>query len=148
MTTSTNYLQAFRERRAYCQALVELSQQQRQLIENDNYTELLSLLNHKQQLLDGLLASGSPQGDLWHDWKLERDHLSPKDRDACETELQQTEDFLQQLMEHEELCTTQLTTQRDAVETALRSVQRAGAALDGYATSTESRTFRRLDFGL
>lgn len=148
MTQTHHYLQAFRERRAYCQALVELSEQQAERIESDDYTELVAILNHKQQLLDLLLSTGSPERDLWNDWKSNRDDLSQEDRDACNALLQETETLLQQLMLHEQDCTTHLATRRDEVQSALRRVQQAGVALDGYAPSAETQTFRRLDFGL
>jgi len=144
-TLTHHYLQAFRERRAYCQALVDLSEQQSELIDTEVYTDLVDLLNHKQQLLDLLLATGS---NLWHDWKSDRNNLAQEDRDACNALLQETETLLQQLMLHEQQCTTHLSTRRDAVQTALRNVQQAGVALNGYAPSAEAQTFRRLDFGL
>ncbi|MBI1345886.1 hypothetical protein GC163_06315 [bacterium] len=148
MTASENYLQAFSERRAYCLALIDLSQQQFQLIAAEDYSGLLGLLSHKQQLIDLLVSSGAPESDLWQEWKQGRDRLSAADRAACETILDDTETLLRQLMQQEAQCTTHVATRHEAVQTALQQVQQAGVALNGYDASSTGASHRRLNIDL
>lgn len=114
--TSDEYLTAFRTRRECCRALLELSREQRQCIETDNYAELMELLPMKQRLVDELVG---PPDAPWKNWKQDRTQLPTSSRLTGDALLQETEDLLQSLLAEEHVGTQELTARRDASEREL-----------------------------
>jgi len=143
--TAEEFLTAFRARRAYCRALLDLSAEQSALIAADEYSELIALLGHKQQLLDALLDVGRQPVDLWRAWATERDRLSAPLRQQCEETLAETESLLQELAAAEQSSTDLLTIRRDATEQALGTVNHGGAAHAAYGSLSDAAASRRLD---
>jgi hypothetical protein len=145
---TTPFLTAFRTRRAYCHALLELADRQRALIAADETGDLLSLLTHKQQVLDALLDAGRQPVNVWQTWPTERERLPRPLRQECEQTLADTEDLLRQLMAAEEACAELLTSRRDACERALCAVNHGGAAQAAYGSPLSAVGSRRLDVDL
>lgn len=114
--TSDEYLAAFRTRQECCRALLELSREQRSLIEADDYEALIDLLQMKQRLVDELVG---PPNAPWKSWKKDRETLSSSSRTAGDALLEETEALLQSLLAVEQLGTNELTTRRDASEREL-----------------------------
>ncbi len=114
--TSDEYLAAFRTRRECCRALLELSREQKQLIESDHYEALIELLQMKQRLVDELVG---PPDAPWKQWQQESGRLSVSSRTAGDALLAETEALLRTLLAEEQLGTEELTVRRDASEREL-----------------------------
>jgi len=140
-----DFLAAFRARRAHCRALLELTMEQRALIATDDYTQLLRLLSHKQQVLDALLSVGREPVDVWGAWRSERERVPQPLRAECERTLAETEELLSQLLAQEQTCTAYLADRRHATESALCALNHGSAAQAGYGG--HERRSRRLDVG-
>lgn len=143
-----DFLAAFRARRECCRALLSLSAEQASLIATDDFSALLSLLEHKQHLLETLLESHAPHNELRHAWQTSRDHLPASVRQECEQTLAETESLLRQLLEHEQTATELLTARRNATEQALQAVRAGQAAHTAYDASPVSNRPRHLDVDL
>lgn len=138
------YLAAFRERRAVCAALLELSRAQAECIRKDDFTELLDLLQQKQQLLDDVARAARDQGLAWSSWSDQRDRLRAADRSECERELALVENLLAELLREEQagaqlLTTRQVVTQRELA--AVNQEVRVREAYDGSTVGGGARHF-------
>lgn len=114
--TGDKYLTAFRTRKECCRALLELSREQRLLIEADDYEALIELLQMKQRLVDELVG---PPDAPWKCWKNDRHNLSTATLALGEALLQETEELVQTLLAEEQVGTNELTARRDASEREL-----------------------------
>jgi len=133
---TAEYLAAFRERRALCAALLELSRSQADCIRDDDYTELLALLNQKQQLLDDVARAAREQGPAWSSWSDQRDRLPAAEREECERELVQIEELLALLLREEQSGTQLLKERQDVTLRELASVNQGGRVHQAYEGSS------------
>jgi hypothetical protein len=145
---ATDFLTAFRTRRECCRALLALSTEQQALIAADDYSGLLALLAHKQQVLDALLNDRGEPGELRRAWQSARDRFPARMRQECEQTLAETEDLLRQLLASEQAAADLLTARRDATEQALAAVHRGGEAQAAYDAPLSGDLSRRLDVDL
>ncbi|HUQ71898.1 MAG TPA: flagellar export chaperone FlgN [Planctomycetaceae bacterium] len=152
MTTTVlsadRYLAAFRSRREYCRALLDLSVEQQALVTAEDYPGLVELLNHKQQLLDALLDAGREPAALWQAWRTERDHMPGDVRQACEVVLDDAEQLLQQLLALEAESTQRFSANREIAQQLLRDVNQGSQLLAAYQSPSDPAAFRRLDLDL
>ena len=152
MTTAVlsadRYLAAFRSRREYCRALLDLSVEQQALIAAEDYAGLVELLSHKQQLLDELLDAGREPAALWQAWRTERDRLPGDARQACEAVLDDVEQLLQKLRASEAESTQQFSANREVAQQLLRDVNQGRQLLAAYQSPSDPTAFRRLDLDL
>jgi hypothetical protein len=139
------FLAAFRARRGYCQALLELSQRQQSLIAADDYADLVSLVAHKQQVLDALLEAGHEPAELWRAWRSERAALPDSLRQECDRTLADTEQLLQHLLSIDQSSIELLSRRRDAAERELCAVNQGDAAQSAYGAPLVAVAPRRLD---
>ncbi len=144
-TGHPDFLEVFNTRRACCRALLELSQQQDELIAGDEFSQLLTLLGHKQQLLAKLSESMNSIPELWQTWSQHREHLSESVRSACEQILGQTEDVMQQLLEQESISSHNLQARRDETQRQLQSISHGASTCRAYQDDFQSETHRHLD---
>jgi hypothetical protein len=133
-----DYLAAFRERRAICAALLELSLAQGDCIRQDDYTELLALLQQKQQLLDDVARAAREQKLAWSSWSDQRDRLRAAERSECEQLLAQIEELLAQLLREEQAGTQLLNQRHDVTQRELASVNQGVRVREAY----EGMTFK------
>jgi hypothetical protein len=75
MPSSRDFLETFGDRRRCFADLLELSQRQLALVEQDDYPQLLGLLGGKQQIIGRLELIGRSRPRLWEEWREERDRL-------------------------------------------------------------------------
>ncbi|HTN02330.1 flagellar export chaperone FlgN [Planctellipticum variicoloris] len=134
-TDLPDYLAAFRERRALCAALLELSLAQSDCIRRDDYTELLALLHQKQTLLDDVARAAREQELAWSSWSDRRDRLRAAERTECEQQLAQIEDLLARLLREEQAGTHLLNQRHDATQRELASVNRGMRVREAYEGS-------------
>ena len=145
MSSATNFLRTFTDRRQCIAELLELSQRQLDLVESDDYSRLLSLLGGKQQIISRLEAITRGRPRLWDDWRAERDQLVPCDRQACEQALAETESLLARLLEQERVSTETLARRRDYTARELQSVAAGSRVNQAYGDSLAPVTHRFLD---
>jgi hypothetical protein len=146
-TSNTSYVRLFRARRDYCAALAQLSRGQLELIESDDYTQLLVVLGRKQGLLGRMEELRLGQPDLWREWKQDREQLDAESRQTCENLLAETEGILRELHQHEQVSTETLTRRRDQTRSRLESVSGGLRAHEAYGADQSGPTHRRLDIG-
>lgn len=142
------FLNAFRSRAACCKALLDLSARQQSLIEESDYSSLVDLLGHKQQLVDELTQRNFEGNDLWVAWQHQRTSLVETERQRCERVLDETDLLLKQLMELELSSTSELSSRKDVVQSALAEVHQGGQAAFAYQSPDEVPVSRRLDLDL
>lgn len=140
-----DYLTAFRTRRECCRALLSLSREQQQLIDADNYEELVTVLQMKQHLVDELLGCGNAP---WTSWKQERAVLSAADQQAGDALLAETESLLRTLLDEEQLGVTRLMNRRDVTERELTQITSAQQIQSAYHSTTISGSQWGLDVNL
>jgi hypothetical protein len=145
MPAATDFLTLFADRRQCFAELLELSRRQLELVEADDYTQLLGLLGGKQQILGRLEALGRGRPALWDDWRSGREHLPPPARQACDEVLAETEALLARLLEHERTSTEALARRRDQTARELRTVAAGSRVNLAYRDSFAPLTHRHLD---
>lgn len=121
MTTSSpeiesNLANRLQQKYEYSRVLLELSQQQQGLIEQQDYDQLVPLLLQKQTLIEALQATSQTTPSLPELWKQHRDTLPPLLRQECESWLERSEQMLEELMSYEQACTSQLLRQREETQ--------------------------------
>jgi hypothetical protein len=142
----SEFLRIFQTRRDYCQALLELSREQSDLIAADDYTQLLVLLGRKQRILGRMEELGQRQPQLWQHWRSERDQLDPAARAACDAVLADAEAILAELNQLEQTSTEHLAQRRDDTRRQLESLAQGVRVHDAYR-DPHAATHRRLDVG-
>jgi len=145
MPSETEFLRTFADRRQCIAELLELSQRQLGLVESDDYSRLLGILGGKQQIISRLEDIGKGRPRLWEEWREQRDRLAPRDRQACEQTLAETEALLERLLEHERVSTENLARRRDHTARELRSVVAGSRVNQAYGDSLAPVTHRLLD---
>ncbi len=145
MSSTSDFLTIFADRKQCFADLLDLSQRQLGLVEADDYTQLLGLLGGKQQIIGRLEALGRIRPALWDDWRAERERLAPPARTACEETLAQTETLLARLLEHERISTEALARRRDQTARELRTLAAGSRVNQAYRDSLAPVTHRHLD---
>lgn len=143
-TSSPEFYPAFQLRQACCQALLELSQRQSELITEENYTEMLEILQSKQSLLDHLGRLSRDQQPLRDAWSTQRETLSAEDRLRCDAVLSRTQALLAQVLAAEQSSTRQLLARRHVTQRALQSLS-AGVQAQMAYQSRPPAVLSRLD---
>ena len=145
VVASTNYLQCFVDRRQCFAELLQLSREQHQLIDTDDYTTLLVVLGNKQRVIGRLEEIARMNPYLGADWQTHRDRLPPTMRKGCEQVLAETEGILVDLMEEERQCTQFLTHRREETRLQLQGISAGQNAQSAYRDSLAPVTHRTLD---
>lgn len=143
----SNILPVLNARRQHCRNLLDLSRRQRTLIDDSDYSQLLSILGQKQRLLGRLDELNKEHPDLKTRWKQIRDTGDAEWRDDCEHILAETESLLAELIEEEQHSTDHLTRKRDATQKELQAVSQGSRVHDAYRESLAPATHRHLDIG-
>lgn len=145
MPSPRDFLETFGDRRRCFAELLELSQRQLALVEQDDYPQLLGLLGGKQKIIARLELIGRSRPRLWEEWRAERDCLAPPVRQACEQTLAESEALLARLLEHERASTDTLVRRRDHTARQLRAVATGSHVNHAYGDSLAPATHRHLD---
>lgn len=132
-------------RRDLCARLLECSKRQMPLIADDDYTELLAVIGHKQKLLEMWDRLRSQQPDLDVVWRNRRDHLPTEDRSTCETLIGQIASLYEDLLETERRSTDSLTVRRDDAKKQLQNISDGAKAHHSYHDSLAVSNHRILD---
>jgi hypothetical protein len=148
MPAPSEYFRMFQDRRTCFADLLELSRRQLQLVETDDYPQLLGLLGGKQQIIGRLEAISSREPRLWEAWRRERDSLAPVVRQACEETLAETEVVLAELLEHERISTDTLARRREQTARQLQAVSGGSRVNQAYRDCLAPVTHRHLDTDL
>lgn len=135
----------FDARRRQCRALLELSQNQREYIDNDDYTGLLVVLGQKQRVLGRLEEMKSRHTEAVRQWKTGRQTIDPEIRDDCDHILAETESILLELIQEEESTTRQIIQRRDAAHGQLQKIVQGSSVNRAYRDSLAPATHRHLD---
>lgn len=127
-----DYLTAFQLRRAVCRELLSLSRRQATLIAADVLTELVDVLQSKQDLLEHLGQLSRDQLPLRTTWTARRDNLPVSMRERCDAVLTETEALLSVLLREEASSSSQLLARRDATQRELQSLSVGVQAQQAY----------------
>jgi hypothetical protein len=145
MPALPDYITTFEDRRRCFADLLRISQSQLELVETDDYSQLLRLLGGKQQIIGRLEAIAGLLPRLWDDWRRDRERLAPQVREACEQTLAETESLLAELLEHERVSTESLARRRDQTAQQLAAVAGGSRVNQAYRDSLAPVTHRLLD---
>jgi len=142
---ANQFLQVFQNRRERCRKLLELSRRQKELIDQGNYTRLLTVLGHKQRILTEMDDFSEQTPDLWSSWRRHRETLSGGVRDDCNHVLAETEALLAELVKEETDSTDALTERRDATRVSLKSISDGSQVHNAYRDNLAPATHRHLN---
>lgn len=140
-----NFADLFRKRRDQFSALLGYSRRQSDLIQADDYTELLVVLGQKQGILSRIDEINKQFPGLQDQWRQWRDHLDADTRDTCDRLLDETERILAELIEHEQASTVRLTERRNATQRQLEAVSEGSRVHQAYRDAVPPATHRHLD---
>jgi hypothetical protein len=141
----SNILQIMKTRWQHCRSLLTLSKQQRELIETDDYTQLLTVLGKKQRILGRLDELTSRHPNFGRQWQTHRDSLDSKIRKEGECVLSEIEAILSELLELEKESTNVLSHRRDETKRQLETLSQGTQTHAAYRDSLAPVTSRHLD---
>lgn len=144
-TQMIDYPKLFSVRLEYSKALLKLSFQQQDLINQDDYSGLLDVLGKKQRLLGQLDQYKKQLPMLWEKWKRDRDQLSAEKREACEQILSESESVLAQLLQNEDTSTQHMVVRRDRTKQQIQSLNQGERVGEAYRDSLAPVTHRHLN---
>lgn len=144
-TQMIDYPKLFSVRLEYSKALLKLSFQQQDLINQDDYSGLLDVLGKKQQLLEQLDQYKKKLPALWEKWKSDRDQLPEEKRESCERILSESEAVLAKLLENEDTSTQCMVDRRDRTKQQIQSLNQGEKVGEAYRDSLAPVTHRHLN---
>jgi hypothetical protein len=142
---SSGFLTVFQSRRDHCQALLELSRVQQELIRSDDYTGLLVVLGKKQLILGRLDEMKTRHSEMLARWKSARDDFDAETRTDCEHVLAETEAVLAELIQEEESSTQHIVRRRDEAHGELLTLTQGSKVNHAYRDALAPTTHRHLD---
>lgn len=145
MPPTQEFLRVFRTQHNLCRALLELSRGQADLIDAENYPELMTVLTSKQALLQDLEHHSRADQAVWKTWSEQRGGLAPDARETCEQVLAETQDLLRQLTDCEQRCTQVLTSKHQQTATELKTLSEGAQTLSAYESEQPQSLKRTLD---
>ncbi len=145
--SSEQFLETFRNRRHFCQSLLDLSRQQAEWINKDDTMQLLTVLGQKQRVLEEMDQHKRASEKVYLDWQQRKDSLPPNQREDCEHLLAETEALIEQLLELERAGTESLIEKRDKTQRQLETVVQGSQVHAAYRDSMPVSTSRHLDIG-
>ena len=143
--TDHEFTTFFTTRRDHCHKLLELSRRQMELINQDDYNQLLAVLGQKQRILTQLDDLKKQHRRPLEFWQHNRDQLDATLRDDCQHLLAETEAVIAQLLEEETASTRHLTDRRDATQKQLQAISQGTQVHRAYRDSLAPSTRRHLD---
>lgn len=141
----TDMLDLFEFRREHCRLLLELSRQQRELIDAGDFTKLVLVLGQKQRILGRLDESNSRFSEIRRQWPQLQTTLEPALRAKCDETLKATETLLAELLREEQQSTEHLIKRRDATQKQLQAIARGTEVHHAYRESLAPVTHRHLN---
>jgi len=144
-TDFAEFLQILKTRREHFRSLLNLSTQQQELIDRDDYSQLLTILGKKQGLLDRLDEIHSRHPHFNSEWNNRKNSLESNLRKECDTVLVETETILSELLEAENESAIFLTLRRDETKQQLEALSRGTQTHEAYRDSLAPVTTRHLD---
>ena len=146
MTTDTaTLIQLVAERWQTLQTLLEMSLQQSEIIQQDKISELLPFLSRKQPLLQRFAelqeqlrpyAAQSADARKWD---------SEAQRQACQQQLDESEEMLAEMMRLEQECETSLVAGRDRLAERMQQSDGSQRAASAYQSADRIAPTSRLD---
>jgi hypothetical protein len=140
-------LEYFGREQACYTSLLELSRQQRLLIEDGQMDALLSVLGHKQQILGQVSEIEMRLRPYKENWDIVRTELSGDDRGIVDAALSTVEELLGELIEIEKESEQLLVSQMTTVRQELQEVTTAKGVHSAYAQYSPAEPRRMLDLG-
>lgn len=145
--TPCDFAQIFSRRRNCFAALRDLSDEQRRMIGEDDYTALLALQGQKLRVIGELEAIGTQHPALMREWRTVRGMLPPAARSSCEELLLESEGLLAELLEQERNDTQTLTARRTETQRQLQGLTTGAKAQQAYTGDRGVASHRVLDIG-
>ena len=135
-----------REQACYT-SLLDLSRQQKYLIEEGDIDQLLATLGQKQQIL-GRVAEIEGKLRTYKDrWNELRQTMSADDRSMIDLALSTVEDLLAELIGMEQECEQLLVGQINVVQHDLEDVSNARGVNDAYSMTARPEPSHLLNYG-
>lgn len=132
MTSQLSPLQALELWKSYMQALKTLSADQAQLIEQENYADLIALLTHKQQLLDSMAEHRKAYRDVWELIRTQGQSLPATAQELFSSRIREITTLTEELLAVESRASTALSARKNEVQAALSAASSAQAAASAY----------------
>lgn len=142
-----DFLTVLKNRKEYLNCLLQLSLSQNRIIAENNYDELLTVLQKKQNLIRRMEEFRQGDLDVKREWESLRAQLEPQARQKCETVIDDSRRILEEVMVSEKESTEFLMKQRDETRSQLRAVQQGDQAHRAYRQQDQSSQSRILDVG-
>ncbi len=143
--TAKQILLAAEVQRDYGIELVKLSQTQHDLIEAEQYSSLIEILQHKQTILDRLHDRTTSNHQHLREWPNIRETFSYQERNSIEGILADTESRFAELAQLEAHCTQMLQAQRDQTAAQLKKLSQSNNVRATYQSVLAPETQSRID---
>jgi len=143
-----NLLDMLTARHTLCAELLDLSAQQRRLIAEDDYPQLLDILARKQRLLGRLDTVEPSYATVKEQWLLRRDSLDVGVRRDCELILKDLDEMFRRLLDEERSGINELTQRRDETQRQLQAISEGTRVHAAYRDSLAPATHRHLNIDL
>ena len=143
--TSSDFLTVFQSRRDHCQALLELSRTQQELIRSDDFTGLLVVLGRKQLILGRLDEMKTRHREMFARWNTVREAFDTETRIDCDHVLAETEAVLAELIQEEDSSTQHIIRRRDEAHGELLALTDGSRVNHAYRDALAPATHRHLD---
>lgn len=144
---SIDFLEIFGVRRDCFGELRRLSDEQHELIDQDDYPRLLALQGNKLRVIGQLEAISTQFPQLLREWKSTREKMPTGLRQQCDTTLAESEELLAGLLEQERKDTQRITDRRDETKRQLHGLATGVRAQEAYSGGHNPVNHRVLDIG-
>ncbi len=138
-------IQLVDERWQTLQTLLELSLRQSEIIQQEKISELLPLLSSKQPLLQRFAELQEQLRPLAAQPAAARQWDSPAQRQACQQQLDESEEMLAEMLRLEQECETQLVAGRDRLSERMQQSDGSQRAASAYQSVGRVTPTSRLD---
>lgn len=134
-STSQVFIELLTQQRELYGKLKTLSDQQRELVANQDTQQLLGLLGARKVLVEQLTQLGQQIAPIREQWNQLQDSLKSEQRDQINTLIDDTQDLLTGIIAADEQDRKDLQAARDQTGTELGKFTRTNAASNAYAAS-------------
>ena len=145
MLASQQFQTYFEQRRDAFRELLRLSERQRACIAEGDYSQLLAVLNDKQNILNRVSHANSQHNQIVERWHADRDSILSNERTRCDELLAESDTLVTRLMETDQRSTCELQKRRDDAHQQLQRISHGSATQKAYSHEGPTETHRFLD---
>jgi|GEM_PF-5900020 len=142
-----DFLTVLKNRKEYLNCLWKLSLSQNRIIEENNYDELLSVLQKKQNIIRRMEEFRQRDLDLKKEWESVKSQLESQSKQDCENVIEDSRRILEEIISSKKESTEFLMKRREETQLQLKAVQQGDQAHRAYLQHERTSRSRIIDIG-